>query len=348
MGDIQVLTIGDLHFKTKNLELMSLVCQEILNLLDLRTPELCVILGDTLDTHERLHIRPVTAASKFILECAKRCHIILLIGNHDRENNSDFQTDIHPFNALKEHPRITVVDHCIWDEKYNFIYTPYVPPGRFRDALATAGWTLSGPQPDLGFSHQEFKGAADGSHVSEHGDSWSSDLYQQISGHYHGYQVLPGVCYVGTPIQHRFGDSPDNALLMIHFSNITGEGKDRRSTKTYERIPILSVPKRIVLHFDKNDLDDFSSKIPPGYQVKVFLVVDGNETAAIQKDPRYLALLAAVDSVAIKTNNEKMSLASQAMEEMKVQDRMSLEEVVDKMLEDDPETRHIFQSEIAV
>jgi len=342
----KILVIGDTHFKRDNGLVMDLLCNEILQVIETRKPDMCVHLGDTLDTHERLHIRPVTAASKFILACAERCKVVLLIGNHDRENNSDFQSDVHPFNALKYHPNILVVDHAIWDEEYNFIYVPYVPPGRFREALSTAGWTPTGPQPDHGFAHQEFKGSVDGIFVSEHGDPWSSDMFQIATGHIHQHGILPGIIVVGTPIQHKFGDNPDNALLMIHLKDPQGEGKNRKTTKVYERIPILSVPKKVIVHL--HDLTNFHEKIPLGCYVKVFLHVADSEASSIQKDPRYLSLCKTVDMVSIKTTNEKLSLAAEALSTMNFQpqETVVLETVVSKMLEDDPPTLGIFSSEI--
>lgn len=338
---MKILVVGDLHFKKDNGPLMEILCQEILQVLDTQKPDLCVHLGDTLDTHERLHIRPVTAASNFLLECAKRCKVILLIGNHDRENNSDFQTNIHPFNGLKYHPNICVVDHTIWDRDLNFIYVPYVPAGRFREALESAGWTLEGEQPLLGFAHQEFRGAADGSHVSTSGDSWAANNFQIISGHYHQYHHLPGVIYVGTPIQHKFGDSSDNALLLVHLEGSKGE-------RTFERIPLTSVEKKIVVYLTPSDLDNFWPKIPPGHQIKVFLTVNDSEASSIQKDPRYLSLCNSVQSVVIKTINTKLSLAGETLAKIDQENQMAthLETVVLKLLEDDPLAQKIFLTEI--
>lgn len=343
--EFKILVIGDPHFMVNNLGLMEKYCQEIYDTIEKEKPDLFVNLGDTLHTHERLHIRPVTAASNFMLNVAKKCPAIMIIGNHDRENNSDFQTDIHPFNALKGHPNITVVDHAIWDKELNFIYVPYVPVGRFREALGTAGWTSDGPQPDLGFSHQEFLHTVDGSYISEKGDPWNEKMFQIINGHIHKYQVLPGIICPGT-IQHRFGDDPDNAMMLITLTDIQGTGVERKSKKIYRRIPITSIPKKIVLHMEEEDLNNFQDKIPPNSLVKVFLHISDKDTAAIQKDPRYLTLCQLVESVQIKSRNEKISLAASAMEELKIEDKLSVTEVISKMLQDDFDALHIFTSEI--
>lgn len=331
---MDILTIGDMHFRKDNLLLMEKLCLEILGILNRLQPSLCVMLGDTLDTHERVHLRPITAACNFIRECSQVCPVILLIGNHDRENNSDFMTDIHPFNGLKGHPNITVVDRTFWDLKTNIIYVPYVPPGRFREALTVTGWTPEGPQPILGFAHQEFKGSSDGRFVSDIGDPWSADKFQIISGHIHQYGVLPGVIYVGTPMQHKFGDLDDNALLLIHINS--------DETKEYQRIPLTSVPKKIVLHLYRNQLA--SVVIPENSMIKIWLHLNEDEIDTVQKSPEYLNLLDKVQSIVIKTLQTKTNLAQTAMNNLSIENRISLEEVVSRMLDSNSLT--IFQNEI--
>lgn len=337
---MKILVVGDLHFKDKNLDVMSIVTSEILRIIEEQKPDLCVLLGDTLHNHEKVNLQPLTAATKFILECANKCKIILLIGNHDRINNSDFQTDIHPFNGLKSNSNITVVDKAIWDKENNLLYVPFVPPGRYRDALVSVGWSITGPQPILGFSHQEFRGAKTAHHVSEKGDPWSDQLFQQICGHFHEFQVIPGVIYVGTPIQHDFGDSPDKALLLITIDDKS------RSCIQYERIPINGIKPKVVLHLTQSDLNDFQSKIPPNAEVKVFLHISETDSIAVKKNPQYKLLLEQVNTVAVKAIADKITHAAKIVQDMPIETKLNLEDVVTRMLADDPDSTQIFQSEI--
>jgi DNA repair exonuclease SbcCD nuclease subunit len=101
---MKLLLLGDPHFKKDNLDIMSKVCQEILEIIDKRKPDLVISLGDTLDTHERLYLPALTNATKFYQDIAKKCELVVLIGNHDRQNNSDFLSEIHPFVGLKKYP----------------------------------------------------------------------------------------------------------------------------------------------------------------------------------------------------------------------------------------------------
>ncbi len=95
--------------------------------------------------------------------------------------------------------------------RYTFV--PYVPNGRFVEALGMApGWETS----ELIFAHQDFKGAVYNGLASDTGDLWDSeDLPMVISGHIHDYQELPKVVYPGSPIQHAASERADKTLYWI-------------------------------------------------------------------------------------------------------------------------------------
>src|SRR3990167_4630328 len=174
---MRIFVLGDPHFKKDNLHIFEGICNEILSIIDERKPDLCVCLGDTLDTHDRIYLRAQTMAMRFFADIARRCPLIILIGNHDRENNSDFMSKVHPFVGLESHPNIIVVYTSIREtrEGHNFIYVPYVPPGRFMEALNSINYSpsTSVDHPDLIFCHQEFNGCNMGMVVSTKGDVWS-------------------------------------------------------------------------------------------------------------------------------------------------------------------------------
>lgn len=138
---MKILALGDPHFMNGNLYFMRWACHEIFELIDQQQPDLVVCLGDTLHEHERIGMMAQTMAIKFFFEIANRCRLIVIIGNHDRANATDFLSENHSMVGLLNSPNITVVDHVIWDRKLNFIYVPYVAPGRFEEALATVGYS---------------------------------------------------------------------------------------------------------------------------------------------------------------------------------------------------------------
>src|SRR3990167_8585191 len=138
---MRIFVLGDPHFKKDNLHIFEGICNEILSIIDERKPDLCVCLGDTLDTHDRIYLRAQTMAMRFFADIARRCPLIILIGNHDRENNSDFMSKVHPFVGLESHPDLIFCHQefngCnmgmvvstkgdVWSDKYPLIIAGHI------------------------------------------------------------------------------------------------------------------------------------------------------------------------------------------------------------------------------
>ena len=353
-----LMLIGDPHFKRDNLDIMSKVCSEILELIDQRKPNLVISLGDSLDTHERLYLPALTDATKFYTEIAKRCELVVLIGNHDRQNNSDFLSEMHPFVGLKQHPNITIVDTTIWDKEKNFIYVPYVANGRFNEALSKVDYfpfkdgivDLEITQkPRLIFAHQEFEGCLMGVLSSTSGDTWSQHLPQIFSGHIHEYQCVGKVCFVGTPVQQNYGEGTDKALMMVYL-------EDTEKPKFQcERIRLTSAPVRTTVHMTIADLPNFANMIPPNCMVKVVMHIDAIDSAALKINPLYLALKSSVDKVTEKIVSDRSSVAQTMVNSFKDKGSLdatkkifSINELVMAMLIEDQYALNIYQTEIAV
>ena len=224
---LKFLCIGDPHFKTKNKKETDIMTKRTIEIARKLNPDFIVILGDVLDTHERIHVVPLTQAINWIEKISKIAHTYVLIGNHDRPNNSDFLSDYHPFNGLKTNSNVTIVDNVV-EEEINgrkFIFVPYVPPGRFIDALSTKIDIDKINEYDVIFAHQEFYGAKMGAITSESGDKWPLIYPYVISGHIHDYnKPQENILYVGTPLQHAFGDSTSKTIslyTLCHKNNLT-------------------------------------------------------------------------------------------------------------------------------
>lgn len=135
---ITVLTIGDPHFKENNAEQTRAMVESIINTAREKQPDLIVCLGDILDRHARLHTDPLCDAIGFFKRLKDIAPLRILIGNHDRRNNSDFLSDRHPFTAISDEWSNTLVADKVISETINghlLIYVPYVPPGRFKESL---------------------------------------------------------------------------------------------------------------------------------------------------------------------------------------------------------------------
>nr|QBK86703.1 MAG: DNA repair exonuclease [Marseillevirus LCMAC103] len=221
---VRVLVVGDTHFKHKYIregEAFVAACVAAAKTL---APDLIVCLGDTLDTHEIVHVQPHNLACAFLKQLSEVAHTYLLIGNHDLINHKQYLTENHVFNPMKQWQNFTVVDkpHVALYGDSTFVMCPYVPNGKFTAALDTLlspnsrfHWQVDA---DCVFAHQEFRGCTKGGAASTDGDRWPSENPPVISGHIHEAHDLGGnVFYSGSVMQHSFGESKPKRLWLVTF-----------------------------------------------------------------------------------------------------------------------------------
>lgn len=194
----RVLFIGDVHFKHNNLNEMTIMMEKLRNI-DERY-DFSVVAGDILDSHEKIDVQLMNRAYDMIKLLKARTHVYICVGNHDMINNQQFLTDAHWMNGMKEWENVTIIDKPVTYN--NFLFVPYVFPGRFVEALETVdGWK----DALCIFAHQEIKGCRMGAIESIQGDEWDTDWPLVISGHIHDQQhPQDNVFYPGSVIDHGF------------------------------------------------------------------------------------------------------------------------------------------------
>lgn len=228
-----ILFIGDIHIKMSNLHKVNLIIDKVrdktLWSTSPSTPTLAVIAGDILDTHERLHTQLMNKALGLIMALANHMPTFVLVGNHDYINNSQFCSDEHwmvTLKSLESNHNFTIVDrpltHHDLSSDQRFTFAPYVPEGRFVEALnkyLDKAWLTS----TCVFAHQTFKGAKMGAIVSEDGDAWESTWPQVISGHIHERQhPWENVFYPGSIINHTFGYDSQGCFVFTFTKDVQG------------------------------------------------------------------------------------------------------------------------------
>jgi UDP-2,3-diacylglucosamine pyrophosphatase LpxH len=222
-----ILVIGDTHFRMKHLSEGEAFVQRVVEIAVQKSPTAIVLLGDILDTHETAKVQPFKLACRFIEDLSGIAPTYVLMGNHDLMNQSQFCTDNHFFNPLKKWENVFIIDvpqiFYIGDKK--MIMCPYVPPGRFIEALNFLDENYQ--TADCIFAHQEFKGAdmsaADMSSdvmKSSKGDDWGKELPPVISGHIHKPHCLNGnIFYLGSAMQISFDELPNKKLNILTFND---------------------------------------------------------------------------------------------------------------------------------
>ena len=296
----RILVIGDNHFMRNNSLETDEMTNKILEIARSRPFDFAVLLGDILDTHETVHIGPFCRAITFMEQLSKLVpQLFVIVGNHDRPNNTVYLTDEHPFAACKSWENTTIVDKVI--EWNNYLFVPYVQVGRFNEALLTHLSEISEiSKYNIVFAHQEFKGCSMGAIKSENGDEYPLAWPLCISGHIHVFEELqPNLIYPGTPIQHSYGDSPDKAILDLKFNPI-----DKKFH--YDRIR-LGLPRKVVVHIDAEQLIDY--KVPENSFVKLVVAGQNDKVREIMK----------LDKVKELLGSQKVKLSIQDVKKSKVE-----------------------------
>lgn len=80
---VKVITIGDPHFKTNNVDEITNFCEKLLEYVKSNIPDIIIVLGDILDEHERIHTTSLNMATDFLYKLSKISLTYVIVGNHD-------------------------------------------------------------------------------------------------------------------------------------------------------------------------------------------------------------------------------------------------------------------------
>lgn len=301
LDTIKILFVGDPHFKTNNIENIPLFQARIVNIINTNKLDFVVVAGDLLDNHDRLDVEPYNLALQFIDALRTLVKTFVLVGNHDYKNNQQFLTDHHWMNALKHWNNVEIVDSVVEYQivcglfEAKFLFVPYVPPGRFIEAIKTKVDQSNLKDYKAIFAHQEFYGCKMGPIQSTCGDKWDEALPMVVSGHIHNKQwSQKNIYYPGSAMQHAFGQSIENTVSILSFNP---------NELSYEEVD-LKMPKLIIKYISVCDIMK-----PLKYENKKFrkykLVVEGNqeELLIFKKNPRYKQLLDEGFKITLKIKN---------------------------------------------
>lgn len=265
---VKCLVIGDPHFRRNYiLDGEEFASKSVSKAREL-SPEFIVVMGDTLDTFETVHVPTHRIAVKWLDELSEIAHVYLLIGNHDYINASQYLSDMHIFTPLKKWKNLTVVDRPIYREyrDKSFVFCPYVEKGRLVEALDTLlseeeqMWEMA----DCVFCHQEIRGCQMGAKISTDGDEWNEEYPPLICGHIHNSQIFGNVYMPGAPYQHSYGDNPNKKLWMVNFDSDSEDGLDIQEIDLCMRV-------KKTIHMNIEDVRKFNPQLTRKHDVRLSL-----------------------------------------------------------------------------
>jgi len=259
------------------------MCNQIYQIVIQNNPDIIVVMGDVLDRHELFHVVPFTNSIKFLLKLSTYKKTYVLVGNHDRPNNNDFLSDFHPFVGIQSE-NLIIVNKVLYQEigNFRFLFVPYVYPGRFEEAIITIPEIPNFTKVDCIFAHQEFYSTKMGAIISTKGDKWPKEYPFVISGHIHDYtRPQDNIVYVGTPLQHAFGDRDDKTISLFEFKSVRGSDEYGPRMFPIETRIDLGLIKRVIFRVACKDVISWAP--PNNCLIKLFIEGTSSEIKAIQK-----------------------------------------------------------------
>lgn len=282
MSNYKLLAIGDIHCKANNVRDCRIL-EEKLNILlrKVRVNDV-VLLGDFGDGHDRMNLHSWISIVRLSRLISRFAHLWIIIGNHDVTNNREFLTKDHFFAVFSRFgiENITIVDEPKILDLYwgNILMVPYVPPGRFLEAIKTTDRSLESFK--CIFAHQEFYGAQLGVKRSEVGDKYPIGGPPVFSGHIHGRghpNNQKNITYLDTPMNNSFGESNTSTVSLFSIDSNTGA--------LSEQIINLGMPKRITIDIDVADFHGL--KLDDGNHYRINISGKKEQLSKLQKTDEY-------------------------------------------------------------
>jgi DNA repair exonuclease SbcCD nuclease subunit len=296
-----VLVIGDVHIKTSNIPDIDIFIKKVCDIISTENPDFTVLLGDILDTFEKINTFELNKAIELIDKIRNLSKVYVIIGNHDMVNCLQYLTENHWANSLKLWDNVVIVDKTI--EEDDFIFVPYVPNGRFIDALNEISYDWKNAK--CIFAHQEFYGAKMGAIISEEGDKWMSNYPNVISGHLHMNQrPQKNIYYPGSSMQVAYGETDDNIVAIIRFTD--------ENEYDIEEIPLKMSRKKIIYTtIDNVEIpeEDINNKL------KMSISGDYEEFKIFKKSKKYKQLISNGVNVVFKPTRKEVKLKNEKIQE---------------------------------
>lgn len=268
------LIYTDFHIKPDNVESVSTLCKEAIQIANKYSIENHIWLGDVFDNRVSQRESVLNGLTQIIEMYDKVNHRIYCIpGNHDKTDYSSRNSFLHPY---KYHPSFDLID----DLDYRMIggkecfFLPF-----FSDEIMMENIECFAGSKDFLFGHFAVTGSKnnDGSEVeSRIKPSLFKTFKKVFLGHYHNQQdINPNIIHLGSLQQNNFGEDDRKGFWLL-YSDGTIELITSKIGQTFKKLKIdLSnlTQKQAVSMIDKFKEDN------PGARLRVEVC---GETAAVK------------------------------------------------------------------
>lgn len=229
---ISFIAIGDPHISDRHIEMTIEALNNTYEIVKSRKDiSFVVVMGDVFDRHNNLKMDHMKIAFDWLKKLSSVIHTYVLVGNHDRISNKDFLSSIHPYMGMSGTDKLRIISspHIAILGKYKIGFVPYVPPGRFKEAIdlyinskvkrGEDRGIRNVKDIDLIFAHQEFYDAPLGPVTSKRGDKWDVSYPMVVSGHIHTRMRLQdNIFYTGSLYPITISEGNDKGVIIGNYN----------------------------------------------------------------------------------------------------------------------------------
>ena len=122
----KLIAIGDIHIRLNTLEKTREMTTKLVSLVKETEPDFVVLLGDLLHTHNVVDTPCLNHAYDLVEKLRNITKVYIIVGNHDYISNSEFLTDKHWMNGMKEWDNVIICDKPTYvkDNGNTFVMMP--------------------------------------------------------------------------------------------------------------------------------------------------------------------------------------------------------------------------------
>lgn len=205
--------VTDIHITPYNLQLCEKVFEKILETIIEHGCRGIIITGDVYCGKNLIYSQAQNLFFEFVRSHSlSGTEVIILPGNHDLYHVKSFRHALEPLRSLEN---VTIVDppEPFIHEKTNSAFIPYLHD---KNLMLKAINKCKGVA-NL-FIHDGVNGAKIGnSHTDDF--SFESTTYKSFnnvfSGHYHGYQTVDNITFLGTPFSQSFSEANKKSYIGV-------------------------------------------------------------------------------------------------------------------------------------
>ena len=236
--------LTDTHLKEGNLDTNVSIFKQSVDFCSNNGLTTLYHLGDIFDSRKAQPLVVLSTFQSILDYCkVKGVNLVAIPGNHEKTDYKSVDSFLDPF---RHHPSFTLIDtyfSTLLTDEVTIHFIPFFKDEQYNEVLRTTDGFINNATKNILFTHIGITGAKmnNGSEVEGIAPIDFKYFDKVFIGHYHDKQIFGKFNYVGSSIQHNYGETPDKGLTLL-YSDL--------SFQTLE----LEFPKFLKLEVDINKL----------------------------------------------------------------------------------------------